>query len=153
MIICTKYISSYVWIKTNTPSFQATYATFLRKGKARPTPFGHYTPAPLGHPNVLSLQERPPVLHSFMFPQVAGSSKPHAPTSCSSCAAQRWTFHPCARQDTPFWLAISCSMAFFSSVARKHKNTVLKFQELARPLLSNNNKIITQVLLPLQPNK
>ena len=41
------------------------------------------------------------------------------PTSCSNWAAQRWTFQPWARQDTPFWLAISCSIAFFSSGAIK----------------------------------
>ena len=112
----------------STLSFQATYATFLRKGKACPTPFGRHTPAygiPVSGEHVLSLCKHP-ALQNSVFPTVQTAGTSHAPTNCSSCAAQRWTFHPCARQDTPFWLAISCSIAFFSSVTKKHKYT-LKF--------------------------
>lgn len=51
------------------------------------------------------------------------------PTSCSNWAAQRWTFQPWARQDTPFWLAISCSIAFFSSGTIKNKKHTSIFRK------------------------
>lgn len=53
--------------------------------------------------------------HPSALPWHKGGHPSVPPTSCNSCAAHRWTFQPWARQDTPFWLAISCSIAFFSS--------------------------------------
>lgn len=37
----------------------------------------------------------------WLFP-CCRNGNPHSLTNCSNCAAQRWTFQPCARQDTPF---------------------------------------------------